>query len=561
MPVARFQMPDGRIARFEVAEGTTPEQAQTQMQAFMANQQPKQDQALFGAPAAPTPESQAQAAAMGAGTAQSVLEPAAAIASGAIAEPIAGAAGIGSLLRGQSPEQAQTNIEATREALTYTPQSEAGKEATQAIGETLAPVGKKLQEVRKNTGDLALKLTGSPTVAAIATALPDATIEALGFGVGRRAAQGATGIKAAPSKIKPPAKVSERAVTKSLLESAPEVSQIKDASRAIYKEIDDLNVAVKPGATSSLIRKVVGKAKKENVDNVLTPKSARVVDQLIQELDNPKPRTISDLDQIRRKAQIAAQSIDPSDARVGAIMVDEIDDFLDKIPQGAFSGPDAKTVGQIGERYKAARGLWGRARRAELISDAFEKANLQASGFENGVRTQLRSIVNNKKRARFFTKDEINAMKDVIKGSNDANILKLVGRLGFSEGSATNVLGGLGGMAVLGPVAPAIGQISRKLAQKTTEAAAKKMEVLIRGGAKGREITKTYLQQVPKGKRSIEELSDMLLSSGADLDELLKSSNKFAKEAAEITRARKLFERSEAAGAAAPAVMTQQEQQ
>lgn len=28
MPIARFQMPDGRIAKFEVAEGTTPEQAQ-----------------------------------------------------------------------------------------------------------------------------------------------------------------------------------------------------------------------------------------------------------------------------------------------------------------------------------------------------------------------------------------------------------------------------------------------------------------------------------------------------------------------------------------------------
>ena len=31
MPVARFEMPDGRIARFEVAEGTTPEQAQAQI--------------------------------------------------------------------------------------------------------------------------------------------------------------------------------------------------------------------------------------------------------------------------------------------------------------------------------------------------------------------------------------------------------------------------------------------------------------------------------------------------------------------------------------------------
>jgi hypothetical protein len=35
MPIARFQMPDGRIARFEVAEGTTPEQAQQQIAASM----------------------------------------------------------------------------------------------------------------------------------------------------------------------------------------------------------------------------------------------------------------------------------------------------------------------------------------------------------------------------------------------------------------------------------------------------------------------------------------------------------------------------------------------
>jgi hypothetical protein len=38
MPIARFQMPDGRVARFEVPEGTTPEQAQSLMAAQMAGQ-------------------------------------------------------------------------------------------------------------------------------------------------------------------------------------------------------------------------------------------------------------------------------------------------------------------------------------------------------------------------------------------------------------------------------------------------------------------------------------------------------------------------------------------
>lgn len=35
MPIARFEMPDGRIARFEVPEGTTPEQAQAMIEAEM----------------------------------------------------------------------------------------------------------------------------------------------------------------------------------------------------------------------------------------------------------------------------------------------------------------------------------------------------------------------------------------------------------------------------------------------------------------------------------------------------------------------------------------------
>jgi hypothetical protein len=49
MPIARFQMPDGRIARFEVPQGTTPEQAQMMMEQELANMAQPQK-----APTAPT---------------------------------------------------------------------------------------------------------------------------------------------------------------------------------------------------------------------------------------------------------------------------------------------------------------------------------------------------------------------------------------------------------------------------------------------------------------------------------------------------------------------------
>lgn len=50
MPIARFQMPDGRIARFEVPAGTTPEQAQTMMVAHFS-----QPEAIPAPAAAPEP--------------------------------------------------------------------------------------------------------------------------------------------------------------------------------------------------------------------------------------------------------------------------------------------------------------------------------------------------------------------------------------------------------------------------------------------------------------------------------------------------------------------------
>lgn len=482
------------------------------------------------------------------------------ILSGMVAEPIAGLAGIiGGILPGKEGQAAEF-VEKTREALTYKPRTEAGKQALSSFGETVAPIGEALQKVEKGLGDVTYEATGSPALAAAATALPAATMEAIGLGAGRRAARTATRFAKVPEKIPSPTKVRDKAVTKSLLEAAPEINQIKDASRAIYKEIDDMDVKLKPVATKVLVKRILKTAKEGNVDDVLTPKSARVVKQF--EEDEGGFKSFGDIDKMRKKAQIAANSLDPSDARLGAMLVDEIDDFMDRINPKAFSGPDAKTVGNVSERYKAARNLWGRARRAELISDAFDKAKLQASGFENGIRTQFRQILNSKKRARYFTKDEISAMRDVVEGTDKSNTLKLIGRLGFSEGAATNVLGGLVGMGVLGPAAPIAGTLSRKFAQKATKAAADNVSALIRGGASGRDIAKAYLQATPKAKRSAQELSDMLLLSGGEIDDLLDSANTISKEAAEITRARRLFHSIEAAGAAAPSAaltMPQQE--
>lgn len=487
-----------------------------------------------------------------------VLEPAATIASSLVAEPLSGLAGIaaGVIPGGETAAEA---VESTREALTFQPRTKAGEAGLQAVAGAVEPIGEALSTAETFLGDTVFDVTGSPFLASAATTLPTAAIEALGFGAGRRAAQLRTGLKGAPSKLPSPTKIKDTAVSKAIVEAAPDVQQIKDVSRGIYKEIDDLGVTIRPRAYKSFIDKVVKRAKKERLNPRRTPESAGAVEEFVKELDSLEGKTITDMDDLRLVAQDAANSLTPADSRVGVIMLDEIDSFLDTIPESAFKGEGAANAENIGQRFRSARNLWGRARRAELISEAMQKADRQASGFENGMRTQLRQIVNNKKRARFFTKDEIAAMDEVIKGSGEQNILKLVGRFGFSEGQATNVLGGVSGFFLGGPALPVVGQISRKLAQRATKKGIDIADAVIKSGGDGRKIAEAYLQVTPKSQRTVAELTDLLVDPNVDLTALLDSADKLTREAAEIARGRRAFNVSEAVGTALPAATVEEQ--
>lgn len=120
----------------------------------------------------------------------SVAEPVATVASAIVAEPIAGLAGIGSMITGADPAEATKAIEATREALTFQPRTEAGQAGLQAVGEVVAPIGEAFEAVSDTAGDFVFDLTGSPALAAAAATTPAAILEGLGLGAIRKARAG-----------------------------------------------------------------------------------------------------------------------------------------------------------------------------------------------------------------------------------------------------------------------------------------------------------------------------------------------------------------------------------
>ena len=109
------------------------------------------------------------------------LEAAATLGSSIVAEPLAGLAGIGAALNPLAEEGAGARrVKEVREALTFEPTLPGAQAALSRTAEAIQPAAEFLQQREKNLGEFAFEATGSPTAAAVATALPTALGELLG---------------------------------------------------------------------------------------------------------------------------------------------------------------------------------------------------------------------------------------------------------------------------------------------------------------------------------------------------------------------------------------------
>tara|TARA_R110002096_G_scaffold66306_1_gene161342 strand:- start:4996 stop:6657 length:1662 start_codon:yes stop_codon:yes gene_type:complete len=445
------------------------------------------------------------------------------ILSSAIAEPIAGLSGIVSALFGDTKSGADT-VNLVKDALTFEPRTKEGKAKLKAVGDFVAPVGEKLGQIESFLGNSVLDATGSPELAAIAHSLPTAALELLGV-------KGLKGAKLKNTKL-------SSNVAEAIQQAAPDLQTIKQATSSAYKELDNLGVKIKPQVFDRFSDGLQSKLSKEGLNlngpsEQLFPKSSSALKTIIAEKGLPK--TAGELETLRKVATGAAKSIDPPDARLGTIIVDEIDSALDSLSN------------EIGGKFKEARGLAQRGFKSQSIQDMIENASHTASGMENGLRIEARKLLKNKKKRRGFSQDEITALKQIEQGTTAANAAKFLGKFGISEGQATSMLGvsiGAGGGGAIGsmfgPVGaaagaitiPALGQIAKNTAQRLTLNSTKFADDLARSGKNAKAITRAYLKHTPVSKRSVSDLTDLFLDNNLNVDDiksLPKSSGSTAK--------------------------------
>lgn len=109
-------------------------------------------------------------------------EAALSMATGAVAEPIAGLMGLARTVT-SGPEAGADRVQQFKENATYQPRTELGSQYVRNVADApvIKQIGELMQSASQGAGDIAYGATGSPLAGALASALPEAAMQAIGY--------------------------------------------------------------------------------------------------------------------------------------------------------------------------------------------------------------------------------------------------------------------------------------------------------------------------------------------------------------------------------------------
>lgn len=302
------------------------------------------------------------------------------------------------------------------------------------------------------------------------------------------------------------------------LPGIPSVDELKAQSRAAYKRATDAGVFFDANQFDNFVdslrtnlRDKEGKV--VTVIPELHPKSSAVLTAF--ERYKGSNKTLDDMDMLRQVAKDAASSIDPADRRVGMILRNKVDEFVENVPAGDKAGVEA---------LREARDYWSRAKKGDVIEDLMRDAGLDASGtytgagVENALRREFKKLAKSND-FRLFDKDEQRAILAVVEGGPVSNAMRLIGKFaptGVVSGSLATLLSGGVGYGLAGPfgagaaVLPAVGAAGRVAATRATKSAAEKASAKMRAGKNPANVREKLAQL-------LEDFGDVLEIASPDM--------------------------------------------
>lgn len=225
-----------------------------------------------------------------------------------------------------------------------------------------------------------------------------------------------------------------RANPAALATKAPKVSldTLETAKNAAYKAVDESGVKFTPKAFDTLTQDMAKSMDEQGFNAGLHPKAASMVAKIgeAQKQTGGHSPTLTQLDQLRQQiGRDVASSSDAGDRRMGQIMRDSIDQFVNS------AGAEHLAEGAPGDAPQLlakARDLNTRVAKLRSLDNldeaAADRAGATGSG-GNGENALRQNVIRFQNKTKNLTPDEQAATKTAIRGTTAGNMFRQAGKL------------------------------------------------------------------------------------------------------------------------------------
>lgn len=252
----------------------------------------------------------------------------------------------------------------------------------------------------------------------------------------------------------------------------PTLDSLKRVKDEAYKAVDESGLMFGPDDMADLLvrsSKVVADLDYDPLANTAVAQVQRLLEKKA-----PLATSLGQLDKLRQKMWRISNGATPDDQMMIRQVIDEVDQLIDRGPRMPAGMPSQK----IGDVMSAARRAHANFKKAELLSNAFEKAALETKSTGSGgnilnkYRQAVKKVLTSKD-ARFFSPAEIDMMKKFVEGTPSSNFLRWVGKLSPSGNGLMFALHAFG--VAMNPATAAIagtGVLAKTMSDSRTKRAA-----------------------------------------------------------------------------------------
>ena len=294
---------------------------------------------------------------------------------------------------------------------------------------------------------------------------------------------------------------------------APSTSQIFQKGSDLDDEAKIAGVLVKPQGIQKINGNVKLKMQDFDLDPVLQPKTSHLVSRIEAAAKANKPMSLMELENLRKQAvRITQDATEASEKAAAGNIIESIDTAMQN--NANFTANSNQGIKALTE----ARQVWKTARKSEILDTIAKDAQLQATGFENGLVIQMRALAKNKAKMKAFTPEEQAAIRKLASRGSVRQILAMMGRL-----SPTSTFGGMttGGALFGSGVLPAAalggtGWASKKAAEAMTRSKFGGIQEMVARGAGNalpQAVNKLAKYAIPSGLTATGLLSPRLQPS------------------------------------------------